>query len=174
MIPLMRLSIPTLVCLAVRSCPGPLSPVGDQTGGDGLAAGGRGTGQPKGANLWCRFFANPTPPPLNIAPDATAGAGGDHLARPVHRAIQFGGGGRLRLPTAPHAGWQNRILRTKDWEWHQRLAQLSKSGLLEMVNGIKADCGLPFTAMKANVSGREGGIWGLEEYTVIKVVSGVK
>jgi aldehyde dehydrogenase (NAD+) len=44
--------------------------------------------------------------------------------------------------------------------------------MIEM-NGIEAEGGAPFAAMKASGNGREGGLWGLEEYTVIKVVSGL-
>ena len=44
--------------------------------------------------------------------------------------------------------------------------------MIEM-NGIEADGGAPFAAMKASGNGREGGIWGLEDFTVIKVVSGI-
>jgi hypothetical protein len=76
---------------------------GSNRGGPGLRQGG---GQPEGANLWCGFFAKPTPCPSNVAPDATAGTGGDHWACTVHRVIQFGGGGGgSRLPTAPCVDW---------------------------------------------------------------------
>lgn len=63
-------------------------------------------------------------------------------------------------------------LHTKDRERRLRLARSLKSGMIEM-NGIGADGGAPFAAMKASGNGREGGLWGLEEYTVIKVVSGL-
>ena len=61
---------------------------------------------------------------------------------------------------------------TDNKERRLRLARNLKSGMIEM-NGIGAEGGAPFAAMKASGNGREGGLWGLEEYTVIKVVSGL-
>ena len=63
-------------------------------------------------------------------------------------------------------------VRTSDGERRKRLAPALKSGMIEM-NGKGADPGAPFAAMRASGNGREGGVWGLEEYTVIKVVSGL-
>jgi aldehyde dehydrogenase (NAD+) len=63
-------------------------------------------------------------------------------------------------------------LHTDNKERRLRLARNLKSGMIEM-NGIGAEGGAPFAAMKASGNGREGGLWGLEEYTVIKVVSGL-
>ena len=62
---------------------------------------------------------------------------------------------------------------TDDADRRRRLARSLKSGMIEM-NGIGADDGAPFAAMRASGNGREGGVWGLEDFCVIKVVSGVE
>jgi hypothetical protein len=43
-----------------------------------------------------------------------------------------------------------------------------------MVNGIEVDGGTLFASARASFNGQEGGIWGLKEYTMINVVSGIK
>ena len=63
-------------------------------------------------------------------------------------------------------------VRTSDGERRERLAHALKSGMIEM-NGARSDPGAPFAAVRASGNGREGGVWGLEEYTVIKVISGL-
>ena len=62
---------------------------------------------------------------------------------------------------------------TDDADRRRRLARSLQSGMIEM-NGIGADDGAPFAAMRASGNGREGGVWGLEDFCVIKVVSGVE
>ena len=62
---------------------------------------------------------------------------------------------------------------TEDVNRRRRLARSLKAGMVEM-NGVGPDDGAPFAAMRASGNGREGGVWGLEEFTVIKVVSGVE
>lgn len=62
---------------------------------------------------------------------------------------------------------------TADADRRRRLARSLKSGMVEM-NGVGADDGAPFAAMRASGNGREGGVWGLEEFCVIKVVSGLE
>jgi len=39
------------------------------------------------------------------------------------------------------------------------------------VNGIGADSGTPFGGFKQSGNGREGGVWGLEEYLEVKTVT---
>jgi len=47
-----------------------------------------------------------------------------------------------------------------------------KSGMVEM-NGMSQDDGAPFGGMKASGNGREGGVYGLEEFCEIKAVTGL-
>jgi aldehyde dehydrogenase (NAD+) len=52
-----------------------------------------------------------------------------------------------------------------------RLARRLRSGMVEM-NGQPRGAGSPFGGMKMSGHGREGGIWGLEEFCEVKAVSG--
>ncbi|CAB9510948.1 Aldehyde dehydrogenase [Seminavis robusta] len=61
---------------------------------------------------------------------------------------------------------------TRDKSRRRRLAKSLKSGMVE-INGIGADEGAPFAAVRASGNGREGGLYGLEDFCVIKVVSGM-
>jgi aldehyde dehydrogenase (NAD+) len=46
-----------------------------------------------------------------------------------------------------------------------------RSGMVEM-NGTSRGRGAPFGGMKASGQGREGGIWGIEDFLEVKAVSG--
>ena len=52
-----------------------------------------------------------------------------------------------------------------------RLARKLRSGMVEM-NGQPRGAGSPFGGMKASGNGREGGVWGLEDFLEVKSVSG--
>ncbi|KAL3810317.1 hypothetical protein ACHAXA_002572 [Cyclostephanos tholiformis] len=132
-----------------------------------LVAGG--TGRPEGSNPR-GFFVKPTLF-VDVTPDMSIAR--EEIFGPVlcmmpfdseDEAVEIANGTPYGLTSYVH---------TKNRERRRRLARSLKSGMIEM-NGIEADSGAPFAAMKASGNGREGGIWGLEEYTVIKVVSGVE
>ncbi|MCL5776201.1 aldehyde dehydrogenase family protein [Limibaculum sp. FT325] len=53
----------------------------------------------------------------------------------------------------------------------RRLARKLRSGMVEM-NGQPRGAGSPFGGMKASGNGREGGVWGLEDFCEVKAVSG--
>ena len=53
----------------------------------------------------------------------------------------------------------------------QRLARQLRSGMVEM-NGQSRGAGAPFGGMKQSGNGREGGVWGLEDFLEVKSVSG--
>ena len=53
----------------------------------------------------------------------------------------------------------------------QRLARRLRSGMVEM-NGQSRGMGAPFGGMKQSGNGREGGVWGIEDFLEVKAVSG--
>jgi aldehyde dehydrogenase (NAD+) len=52
-----------------------------------------------------------------------------------------------------------------------RVARRLRAGMVEM-NGTSRGAGSPFGGMKASGNGREGGMWGLEDFCEVKAVSG--
>ena len=60
---------------------------------------------------------------------------------------------------------------TRSGPRRRRLAARLKSGQVEL-NGEPGDLGAPFGGVRASGNGREGGIYGLEEFCVIKAVTG--
>ena len=51
------------------------------------------------------------------------------------------------------------------------VAKKLKSGCV-YINGNAADPGTPFGGFRQSGNGREGGVWGLEEYLEVKTVTG--
>ena len=62
-------------------------------------------------------------------------------------------------------------LQTEDREKALRVAKKLRSGCV-YINGNAADAGTPFGGYRQSGNGREGGIWGLEEYLEVKNVTG--
>ncbi|MBR9765560.1 MAG: aldehyde dehydrogenase family protein [Rhodobacteraceae bacterium] len=62
-------------------------------------------------------------------------------------------------------------VQTSDGARANRLARQLRSGMVEM-NGQPRGAGSPFGGMKASGNGREGGVWGLEDFLEVKAVSG--
>jgi len=62
-------------------------------------------------------------------------------------------------------------VQTTDGEKANRMALALRSGMVEM-NGQSRGAGAPFGGMKASGKGREGGVWGLEDFMEVKAVSG--
>ncbi|PLX37649.1 MAG: aldehyde dehydrogenase family protein [Hyphomicrobiales bacterium] len=52
-----------------------------------------------------------------------------------------------------------------------RVARKLRSGMVEM-NGKSRSAGAPFGGMKASGNGREGGVWGIEDFLEVKAVGG--
>jgi len=46
-----------------------------------------------------------------------------------------------------------------------------RSGMVEM-NGHSRSAGAPFGGMKQSGNGREGGVWGIEDFLEVKAVAG--
>ncbi len=64
-------------------------------------------------------------------------------------------------------------LQTEDKEKAHRVAKELRSGCV-YINGKGADPGTPFGGYRQSGNGREGGVWGLEEYLEVKTVTGWK
>ena len=64
-------------------------------------------------------------------------------------------------------------LQTENKEKAHRVAKKLRSGCV-YINGNGADAGTPFGGYRQSGNGREGGIWGLEEYLEVKTVTGWK
>ena len=62
-------------------------------------------------------------------------------------------------------------VQTQDGEKARRVARRLRSGMVEM-NGQSRGAGAPFGGYKQSGNGREGGVWGLEDFLEVKSVSG--
>lgn len=62
-------------------------------------------------------------------------------------------------------------VQTQDGARLNRMAKKLRSGMVEM-NGTSRAAGSPFGGMKQSGNGREGGIWGIEDFLEVKAVSG--
>ncbi len=62
-------------------------------------------------------------------------------------------------------------VQTQSGERANRVAKQLRSGMVEM-NGNPRGAGAPFGGMKQSGNGREGGVWGIEDFLEVKAVSG--
>jgi len=62
-------------------------------------------------------------------------------------------------------------VQTQDHAKANRAARALRSGMVEM-NGTSRGAGSPFGGYKQSGTGREGGVWGLDEFLEVKAVSG--
>lgn len=62
-------------------------------------------------------------------------------------------------------------IQTQDSEKANRVARRLRSGMVQ-INGTFLGAGAPFGGYKQSGNGREGGVWGLEEFLEVKVISG--
>ena len=62
-------------------------------------------------------------------------------------------------------------VQTQDGERANRMARHLRSGMVEM-NGQARSAGSPFGGMKQSGNGREGGVWGIEDFLEVKAVGG--
>ena len=64
-------------------------------------------------------------------------------------------------------------LQTEDKKKAHRVAKKLRSGCV-YINGNSADSGTPFGGYQQSGNGREGGVWGLEEFLEVKTITGWK
>ena len=62
-------------------------------------------------------------------------------------------------------------IQTSDPERARRVARQLRSGMVD-INGKGRGAGSPFGGMKQSGNGREGGVWGLEEFLEVKAIGG--
>ena len=129
-----------------------------------LVAGG--TGRPDGLNRG--FFVKPTVF-ADVTPDMTIAR--EEIFGPVLSIMKFDSEEQaVQIANDTVYGLTNYV-QSQDGERRNRLARQLRSGMVEM-NGQSRAAGSPFGGMKQSGNGREGGMYGIEDFTEIKAVSG--
>ena len=138
-----------------------------QTGideGARLVAGG--TGRPDGLNKG--FYVRPTVF-ADVNNDMTVAR--EEIFGPVLSIIPFETEAEaVAIANDTPYGLTNYV-QTSDGDRRNRIARQLRSGMVEM-NGQSPGAGSPFGGMKQSGNGREGGIWGIEDFLEVKAVSG--
>jgi len=129
-----------------------------------LVAGG--LGRPEGFNKG--YFVRPTVF-ADVNNDMTIAR--EEIFGPVLSIIPFEDEAEaLQIANDTEYGLTNYV-QTQDGARRNRLARRLRSGMVEM-NGQARGAGSPFGGMKKSGNGREGGVWGLEDFCEVKAVSG--
>ncbi|MGH1369737.1 MAG: aldehyde dehydrogenase family protein [Maritimibacter sp.] len=129
-----------------------------------LVAGG--VGRPDGMNRG--FFVKPTVF-ADVTPDMTIWR--EEIFGPVLCMTPFETEDEaLALANDTVYGLTNYV-QTQDSGTAQRMALGLRSGMVEM-NGQARGAGAPFGGMKQSGNGREGGVWGIEDFLEVKSVAG--
>ncbi|WP_299147097.1 aldehyde dehydrogenase family protein [uncultured Tateyamaria sp.] len=129
-----------------------------------LVAGG--TGRPDGFNKG--FYVRPTVF-ADVNNDMTIAR--EEIFGPVLSIIPFDTEEEaVKIANDTPYGLTNYV-QTQDGARLNRMAMQLRSGMVEM-NGTSRAAGSPFGGMKQSGNGREGGIWGIEDFLEVKSVSG--
>ena len=129
-----------------------------------LAAGG--PGRPDGMNRG--YFCRPTVF-ADVNNDMTIAR--EEIFGPVLSIIPFETEEEaLQIANDTPYGLTNYV-QSGDGDRRNRVALALRSGMVEM-NGQPRGAGAPFGGVKASGNGREGGVWGLEDFCEVKAVSG--
>ncbi|MCB1345861.1 MAG: aldehyde dehydrogenase family protein [Rhodobacteraceae bacterium] len=129
-----------------------------------LVAGG--LGRPDGLNRG--YFVRPTVF-ADVSNDMTIAR--EEIFGPVLSIIPFDTEAQaLQIANDTPYGLTNYV-QSQDGAKRNRLARRLRSGMVEM-NGKSRGRGSPFGGMKASGRGREGGVWGIEDFLEVKAVSG--
>jgi len=129
-----------------------------------LVAGG--LGRPDGLNRG--YFVKPTVF-ADVNNDMTIAR--EEIFGPVLSIIPFDDeADALRIANDTPYGLTDYV-QTQDGARRNRLARQLRAGMVEM-NGKSRGRGSPFGGMKASGRGREGGVWGIEDFLEVKAVSG--
>ena len=129
-----------------------------------LVAGG--LGRPQGLNRG--YFVRPTVF-ADVNNDMTIAR--EEIFGPVLSIIPFDGEEEaIKIANDTAYGLTNYV-QTQDGAKANRMARALRSGMVEM-NGTSRGAGSPFGGYKQSGNGREGGVWGLEDFLEVKAVSG--
>lgn len=129
-----------------------------------LVAGG--LGRPEGVNRG--YFVRPTVF-ADVTNDMTIAR--EEIFGPVLSIIPFDTeADAVRIANDTVYGLTNYV-QSQDGARRNRLARQLRAGMIEM-NGRSRSAGSPFGGMKQSGNGREGGVWGIEDFLEVKAVSG--
>lgn len=129
-----------------------------------LVAGG--LGRPDGLNRG--FFVRPT---VFADVNNTMTIAREEIFGPVLSIIPFDTEEEaLQIANDTPYGLTNYV-QSQDGAKRNKFARRLRSGMVEM-NGTSRGRGAPFGGMKASGQGREGGVWGIEDFLEVKAVSG--
>ena len=125
-----------------------------------------GLGRPEGLNKG--FYVRPTVF-ADVTNDMTIAR--EEIFGPVLSIMKFDTEEEaVRIANDTVYGLTNYV-QSEDGARRNRLARQLRSGMVEM-NGIGRSAGSPFGGMKQSGNGREGGVWGIEDFLEVKAVSG--
>jgi aldehyde dehydrogenase (NAD+) len=125
-----------------------------------------GTGRPEGHEVG--YFVRPTIF-ADVTPDMTIAK--QEIFGPVLSIIPFDTEEEAVAIANDTAYGLTNYVQTTDPERARRVARRLRSGMVEM-NGQSRGAGAPFGGYGQSGNGREGGVWGLEEFLEVKSVSG--
>ncbi len=129
-----------------------------------LAAGGPG----RPAGLDKGYFVQPT---VFADVDNAMTIAREEIFGPVLSIIPFEDeADALRIANDTTYGLTNYV-QTQDQAKGQRLARRLRSGMVQM-NGTGLGARTPFGGMRQSGNGREGGVWGIEDFIEVKTISG--
>ena len=124
-----------------------------------------GTGRPDGHDHG--YFVRPT---IFADVDNDATISREEIFGPVFCLIPFDTEDEaIQIANDTSYGLTN-FIQTEDQEKLQRVSRRLRSGMVEN-NGIGRGMGSPFGGMKGSGNGREGGLWGIEDFCEVKAVS---
>ncbi len=129
-----------------------------------LVAGG--TGRPEGHDQG--YFVKPTVF-ADVTPDMRVYT--EEIFGPVLSIMPFDSEEEaIEIANDTDYGLTNYV-QTTDNDKARRVARRLRSGMVEM-NGLPRGAGAPFGGYRQSGNGREGGVWGIEEFLEVKSVSG--